>query len=398
MSKIGRNDPCPCGSGKKYKRCHGTSGGSLQPENAGLPGAKSLSVTFMGLPAQAEHLHVINRFKDGDPRNEIPLQGTEGDYKVTFDLTRPGYNLLPEGNLSFATGLRGDSHLAISKPAFAPPGNPDADQILIMGRTEDGEFRFSGNPNSRGFLGKMESHPLEQGTGQMRAHGYLALASSLSNWSVHLDVPLEIYQVDTVEVITGTTQMSLVTPYWEAPFAVAPVIELEAEFRGYASLYREGLGSSSNVYRFLCWYKIIEGIRSRRARLAEEARKAGKTVSTYREVLPTRPEEISVWLDAIFPVRRKWDAMALESAVPPEVRGKRFGYVVSEVLQPLRVNIAHALSAKSGELTMSADELLHVQNVSKWLLPTKCIVRRILKNEFPTEFLSYVREDGTFEP
>ena len=23
LSKVGRNDPCPCGSGKKYKRCHG---------------------------------------------------------------------------------------------------------------------------------------------------------------------------------------------------------------------------------------------------------------------------------------------------------------------------------------------------------------------------------------
>jgi preprotein translocase subunit SecA len=23
MPKIGRNDPCPCGSGKKYKNCHG---------------------------------------------------------------------------------------------------------------------------------------------------------------------------------------------------------------------------------------------------------------------------------------------------------------------------------------------------------------------------------------
>src|SRR5690349_3372532 len=22
MAKIGRNDPCPCGSGKKYKQCH----------------------------------------------------------------------------------------------------------------------------------------------------------------------------------------------------------------------------------------------------------------------------------------------------------------------------------------------------------------------------------------
>lgn len=24
--KVGRNDPCPCGSGKKYKRCHGAAG------------------------------------------------------------------------------------------------------------------------------------------------------------------------------------------------------------------------------------------------------------------------------------------------------------------------------------------------------------------------------------
>jgi preprotein translocase subunit SecA len=24
-SKVGRNDPCPCGSGKKYKKCHGVA-------------------------------------------------------------------------------------------------------------------------------------------------------------------------------------------------------------------------------------------------------------------------------------------------------------------------------------------------------------------------------------
>ena len=24
--KVGRNDPCPCGSGKKYKNCHGRLG------------------------------------------------------------------------------------------------------------------------------------------------------------------------------------------------------------------------------------------------------------------------------------------------------------------------------------------------------------------------------------
>ena len=24
-ANVGRNDPCPCGSGKKYKKCHGAN-------------------------------------------------------------------------------------------------------------------------------------------------------------------------------------------------------------------------------------------------------------------------------------------------------------------------------------------------------------------------------------
>ncbi|MBR4331952.1 MAG: SEC-C domain-containing protein [Clostridia bacterium] len=28
--KIGRNDPCPCGSGKKYKNCHGRNLGASE--------------------------------------------------------------------------------------------------------------------------------------------------------------------------------------------------------------------------------------------------------------------------------------------------------------------------------------------------------------------------------
>ena len=27
VDKVGRNDPCPCGSGKKYKKCHGAAAG-----------------------------------------------------------------------------------------------------------------------------------------------------------------------------------------------------------------------------------------------------------------------------------------------------------------------------------------------------------------------------------
>ena len=28
--KVGRNDPCPCGSGKKYKKCHGAAAGGVE--------------------------------------------------------------------------------------------------------------------------------------------------------------------------------------------------------------------------------------------------------------------------------------------------------------------------------------------------------------------------------
>ena len=38
--KVGRNDPCPCGSGKKYKQCHGRVGGTSPQPQPG-PGARN---------------------------------------------------------------------------------------------------------------------------------------------------------------------------------------------------------------------------------------------------------------------------------------------------------------------------------------------------------------------
>jgi preprotein translocase subunit SecA len=32
--KVGRNDPCPCGSGKKFKQCHGHQSPGLQDARA----------------------------------------------------------------------------------------------------------------------------------------------------------------------------------------------------------------------------------------------------------------------------------------------------------------------------------------------------------------------------
>src|SRR5688500_10295670 len=42
MAKVGRNDPCPCGSGKKYKRCCGATQSSTSLAESDAPGVVPL--------------------------------------------------------------------------------------------------------------------------------------------------------------------------------------------------------------------------------------------------------------------------------------------------------------------------------------------------------------------
>ena len=39
---LGRNDPCPCGSGKKYKKCHGLSAPASSTARPGVAHARAL--------------------------------------------------------------------------------------------------------------------------------------------------------------------------------------------------------------------------------------------------------------------------------------------------------------------------------------------------------------------
>jgi hypothetical protein len=48
MKKVGRNDPCPCGSGKKYKQCHEAKARSLSPWQRVGVGAL-LAIVIVGL-------------------------------------------------------------------------------------------------------------------------------------------------------------------------------------------------------------------------------------------------------------------------------------------------------------------------------------------------------------
>lgn len=208
------------------------------------------------------------------------------------------------------------------------------------------------------------------------AKAHRALAPSLSNWAVHLDIPLSVVQVESVEVRTGNTQTGILTPHFVVPLAIRSTANLQPEFRGYASLYREALNSNSPVYQFLCLFKMIEAMLKRQARLGAEARRARKPFTREHETIPASSDAAIKWLNAIFSIRPNWDAMALTSLFPNEVAGKSLKYVIDTVLYPMRVDIAHAISSQSGELTLTVDEMLHTQNIHKWLPLTKCICRR----------------------
>jgi len=160
--------------------------------------------------------------------------------------------------------------------------------------------------------------------------------------------------------------------------------------RGYLSLYREAVNSNSPAYRLLCLFKIVDAIHARRRRLGAEARAAGAEFTRPIERFPEDPKDFAPWLNAIFFPPRVWDEPTVESILLPEVRGRRFRWLETGLLNHVRVEIAHALKSGSGELTMSSDELFHVRVVQRWLPVLTCMVRRMLKNEFRGEFLSFL--------
>src|ERR1035437_985998 len=98
--------------------------------------------------------------------------------------------------------------------------------------------------------------------------------------------------------------------------------------------------------------------------------------------------------DAVFYSRPPWDPMTIDQIFLPEVHGKKLSHITETQFRPLRVRTAHAI-LDSGEPTLLADEGLDLQKLIKWLPLAKCITRRMLKNEFPADFLHFVAEDGS---
>ena len=110
--------------------------------------------------------------------------------------------------------------------------------------------------------------------------------------------------------------------------------------------------------------------------------------------VPDETAEFEPWLNAFCPGQRKWDDMTLDSIFVPDARGRKLNDLLDKELRELRVEVAHVLSEDTGVVSLDVDDLLHIGRVNKWLPLMKCIARRLLKDDFPAEFLAYLGEDG----
>ncbi len=133
---VGRNDPCPCGSGKKFKHCHGNT--TAQP-TAGTAGPLPLLVQAQQLLVQGKHQHaseLLHRVLRDNPANSdaqhflgmaTGLAGNpaEGIKLINASLASQPNNPLFHYNLAFWLGKSGNISTAIKHLSQAIAIKPD---------------------------------------------------------------------------------------------------------------------------------------------------------------------------------------------------------------------------------------------------------------------------------
>lgn len=403
--KVGRNEPCPCGSGKKFKKCHGRAGATQAPRTvpSNPPSAASKPVTDvtiprdkLGLPGAAYQLWVRMVRKGETPDRSSVFMALNDTYRVVFTLDR---NVADIQNLSFEKGRAGDSYIAFTKPE-AERSDTDPNEMLLFSAITDAKGtsrrEIAGKANPQGRLGKFEIEVSASSFQEAENVAFREVSPFLSVLSFELDVPVRLAQLDVTQLSTENTSMNYVCPFPDM-VPTGSGANNSPYLQSLLSLYREGINSNSQNYQFLCWYKMVEGINWKR----EE--ETAKLKADLPKKFPERLEETAVEqrkrFAEIFPVLQG-SAIAdanYDYIVPEEVRGWKFNRVREKHLEPIRNKIAHMLSEPSGDLSLSPDSRENSREITKWLTLLRLIARVMALNESersPKPVPTFVMPDG----
>lgn len=330
----------------------------------------SLELKWSGLGGVQERITAVPVFAGGPEGPDNP-GGSPGLYQVEFVFARPS-EPLPARRLSVDRDVEGDSHLHFPHEVAA---------FRLSSHIDERPLGFTVSPNAKGCLARASTEPFMAASfDDAEDAAYRGIASGLSHWATLLDIPIQVGRVYIHELATGVRAVSCEVPFPDVEYAPDAGGALSQEYRLYTSFYREGLSANRPAYQYLCFFKVIEGIRRRRARLDEAAVKAGQTPSREPERIPGTYQELRPWMDALFLLRREWEDYDLRRIVPEEALGRKLG-ALYEDWKTLRHEIAHALTDE-GEPRPVLDEQLVLPAVYKWLPLVRLAARLMIKNEF----------------
>jgi hypothetical protein len=384
--KVGRNDPCPCGSGQKFKRCHGSATRAVSPSTAVLARAeipktspqeaKSLSIDALGIPGAKYQLW--SAFTKKGEKPQFPNQPLIDKYQVAVTLTR---DLTDErASLSFG-GPEGDSFIRV-------PAGGQLELTIFSARTTTAgtqKVEIGTLANKQERLAKCRVE-LEASSFKDAEHtAFDSISPLLSSVAFESDVPIRVAQLDVKQTSTGRASMTYTCPYPDASLPPAESLSTAPYIQSLMSLYCEGINSNSQNYQFLCWYKIIEGIYWKRddERAAKPKGSRRDPTPKIPELVPDGREELRRSISSIFPTvgtkgltDGRWDG-----SIPDEVLGWKFGHIRQDHLEPMRNKIAHMLSEPSGDLSLSPDTRAHMVEVTKWITLLRFMARVMIQNE-----------------
>ena len=137
-----------------------------------------------GFPGEKQGVITVPQYADTGKMAHLNANGPAGrpgTYTVEFVLAKPDARNAPENEFRFADHLRGDSHLAIAKPAVIIDIDP-TEVLLQFQSPSSPSLVFLGVPNDAGYLAKLKSDPFHA-SNRVEAEklGSTAMRSLLSN-------------------------------------------------------------------------------------------------------------------------------------------------------------------------------------------------------------------------
>lgn len=384
-AKLSRNEPCPCGSGKKYKNCHGNNMNDTRSqwnERVTKKPDGTLEIAFnippdeLGPPFGYTELICVPVFDEGTmkPGEKQPSPtGSPGQYEVAFIFAKPEIALAEMRYSDIdSDSFKGDSSFIIASPEPRKATDPafmkmdySYDAADKTRKTGTIEFR----PNKHGRLSFARTTIYSNGYRQARLDAYRAILPMLSNLSFECDIPLEIKGSTTREISSGGVSREIRFQFPCNTLQGPGNIVHRKEIYALQSFYREGMNSSSICYSFLCFYRVLEAIYKMRQNIIEQKSLRPKFKGE------ARVEEADLKGLPIFLENNK------------KFIGRKYRDIYEKELTPLRILIAHGLLGDDDPFENTPDNV-DIRTTASSLIPiTKIIARLEIQNELNVEYI-----------